>query len=170
MIKQLWVVRPEPNYINRLTNFLELGIVAIGWPRVGDLSQAQGKRQLSHLLCQAYEHYLDSQKEDLAIAVGVLDRFVNQIKPGDYAIIPQDGVVFVSEVTGDYTFHPEFSHDGPEGGYPHWRSARFLTGKEPFAPIRALPLGARRAIECHLSVFSIHAAAPSLWKFIKNNF
>jgi hypothetical protein len=38
---------------------------------------------------------LDSQKEDLAIVVGVLARFVNRIKPGDYAIIPMDESVFV---------------------------------------------------------------------------
>jgi hypothetical protein len=32
-----------------------------------------------------------------------------------------------------------------------------------------LPLGVRRAIDCHLSVFSIHAAAMAMWSLIKQN-
>ncbi|MDR2140713.1 MAG: hypothetical protein LBR11_02815 [Deltaproteobacteria bacterium] len=167
MRKQLWVVRPAPNYVNRLANFLEKSIVAIGWPAVGDLSQANGKQFLANRLCQAYSQYLDTQKDDLPMAVGVLDRFVNQIKPGDFVIIPQDDNIFVSEVTGDYIFHPELGHDGPEAGYPHWRSVRYLKNKEPFAPIKSLPLGVRRAIDCHLSVFSIHSAAPAMWSLIQ---
>ncbi|MDR1086356.1 MAG: hypothetical protein LBP22_16245 [Deltaproteobacteria bacterium] len=169
MIKKLWVVRPEPNFVNRLPMFLEKDIVAIGWPAVGDLSQGQNRDFLAYRLCQAYRHYLDTKKDDLAMAVGVLDRFVNQIKLGDYVLIPQNGDVFVSEVTGNYSFQPELGHDGPEAGYPHWRKVRFLKNKQPFSHIRNLPLGVRRAIDCHLSVFSIHAAAVAMWSLIKQN-
>jgi predicted Mrr-cat superfamily restriction endonuclease len=163
----LWVVRPEPNFTNRLTIFLEKNIVAIGWPAVGDLSCGQDRNFLASRLCQAYDHYRNSKKDDLAMAVGVLDRFVNQIKNGDFVLIPQNGDVFVGEVIGEYTFHPELSNDDPESGYPHWRAVRFLKNKEPFSHIRNLPLGVRRAIDCHLSVFSIHAAAQDMWSLIK---
>jgi predicted Mrr-cat superfamily restriction endonuclease len=167
MTEKLWVVRPEPNFVNRLPHFLEKGIVAIGWPQVGDLSLAQGKQHLATRLCQAYVHYLGDKKDDLAMDVGVLDRFVNQIKRGDFVLIPQNGDVFVGEVTGDYVFRPELGHDGPEAGYPHWRTVRFLKDKKPFLPIRSLPLGVRRAIDCRLAVFSIHAAAMAMWSLIK---
>ncbi|MDR1608540.1 MAG: hypothetical protein LBT38_09070 [Deltaproteobacteria bacterium] len=166
MKKQLWVVRPEPNFVNRLPVFLDKGIVAIGWPKIGDLTQYPGRPQLSKRLCQVYDHYLNDKKDDLAMDVGVLDRFVNEIKPGDYALIPQNESIFVSEVTGDYVFHPELDHEGAEAGYPHWRAARFLKGKEPWLPFQALPTGARRAMNCNLSVFAIHSAAPALWSLL----
>jgi predicted Mrr-cat superfamily restriction endonuclease len=166
MTKKLWVIRPEPNFVNRLANFLEKDIVAIGWPEVGDLSGGQDRPGLAARLCQVYGHYLDSMKDDLAMAAGVLDRFVNQMKCGDFVLIPQKSDVFVGEVTGDYSFHPELGYDGPEAGYPHWRQVRFLKDKKPFSNIRCLPLGVRRAIDCHLSVFSIHAAAQAMWTLI----
>ncbi|MDR0549453.1 MAG: hypothetical protein LBI10_08640 [Deltaproteobacteria bacterium] len=167
MKQQIWVVRPEPNFVNRLSHFLENNIVAIGWPNVGDLSQTQGKSSLAARLCQAYRHYLDEKKDDLAMDVGVVDRFVNQIQQGDFVLIPQNGEIFVGVVTGDYVFRPELGHDGPEAGYPHWRAVRFLRDKQPFLPIRSLPLGARRAIDCRLAVFAIHAAAQTMRSLIQ---
>ncbi|MDR1872270.1 MAG: hypothetical protein LBS60_10220 [Deltaproteobacteria bacterium] len=167
MKEKLWVVRPEPNFINRLAHFLDKSMVAIGWPEVGDLSQTD-KSALASRLCQTYSHYLDVKKDDLAVDVGVLDRFVNQIQTGDFVLIPENGQVFVGEVTGDYTFHPELGHTGPEAGYPHWRAVRYLKNKQPFSPIKSLPLGVRRGIDCRLAVFSIHAAAPAMWSLIRD--
>jgi predicted Mrr-cat superfamily restriction endonuclease len=164
--KNLWVIRPEPNYINRLAEFLDKGIVAIGWPRVGDLGVGLDREALGHRLSQAYAHYRDVQKSDLAVAAGILDRFVNQIQDGDFVLVPQGGEVYAGQTEGGYIFRSDFGSDGPEGGYPHWRKVRYLKGKDPYCAIKDLPLGVRRAIDCRLSVFSIRSAVQAMWDFL----
>ncbi|MDR2461517.1 MAG: hypothetical protein LBE38_12205 [Deltaproteobacteria bacterium] len=169
MSKKLWVIRPEPNFINRMKDFLENEMVAIGWPAVGDLGGGLTRQQLAERLCDTYEHYLKEQKSDLAVAAGILDRFVNQVKIGDLFLVPDAGNVYIGEVTGDYTFHPELNSDSPEAGYPHWRKVKYFKDGKPFTTIKSLPLGVRRAIDCRLTVFSIHSAASAMWNFFHNH-
>jgi len=37
-IMNCWLIRPYPHNINRMPNFLENNIIAIGWPGIGDLT------------------------------------------------------------------------------------------------------------------------------------
>ncbi|MDR0356434.1 MAG: hypothetical protein LBJ64_11990 [Deltaproteobacteria bacterium] len=141
------------------------GIVAIGWPAVGDLN-GLSREGLSERLTDTYNHYLNEQKSDLAVAAGVLDRFVNQINAGDVVLVPDGQDVYLARVDGPYEYHSEYSPDTPDAGYPHWHKVNFLNSGRPLCRIRELPLGVRRSIDCRLTVFSIHSAAKSMWSFL----
>jgi predicted Mrr-cat superfamily restriction endonuclease len=166
MTKKLWVIRPYPNFKNHLHDFLTNDMVAIGWPGVGDLGGGLSRKELSDRLCDTYEHYLKEQKNDLAVAAGILDRFVNQVGKGDVFLVPDGDHVYACEVTGDYVYKPELDNDHPDRGYPHWRPVSFYRHKKQFSKIKDLPLGVRRAIDCCLTVFSIHSAAKPMWDFL----
>jgi predicted Mrr-cat superfamily restriction endonuclease len=164
--KNLWVIRPEPNFKNRLQAFLTQGMVAIGWPAVGDLGGGLDRRQLSDKLRDTYSHYRAEQRSELAVAAGVLDRFVNQINEGDIILVPNGDSIFLAKVLGPYEFHSELSDDGPEAGYPHWHKVAYLNHGKPFCQVKDLPLGVRRSVDCRLTVFSIHSAAKAMWNFL----
>lgn len=164
--KKLWVIRPEPNFINRLGAFLDLGMVAIGWPAVGNLGGGLSRVALSDRLKTTYTHYCHEQKSDLAVAAGVLDRFVNQIQPEDMVLVPNGEKVFLAQVKGPYEYHSELASNSPDAGYPHWHRVEYLNNGEPICTIKDLPLGVRRSIDCRLMVFSIHSAAPAMWDFL----
>jgi predicted Mrr-cat superfamily restriction endonuclease len=165
LVKNLWVIRPEPNFVNRLDVFLREGIVAIGWPAVGNLS-GLNREALTERLSDTYSHYRHEQKSDLAVAAGVLDRFVNHIIEGDIVLVPHESDVYLAKVLGPYEYHSELSQDGPKAGYPHWHKVAFLNSGDPLCRIKELPLGVRRSIDCRLTVFSIHSAARAMWGFL----
>ena len=164
--RNLWVIRPEPNFQNRLEDFVGQGMVAIGWPDVGDLGGGLDRKALSDRLKETYSHYRAEQKSELAVAAGVLDRFVNQISEGDIILVPNGENIYLAKVVGPYEFHPELSHDGPEAGYPHWHRVSYLNDGKPFCQVKDLPLGVRRSVDCRLTVFSIHSAARAMWSFL----
>jgi predicted Mrr-cat superfamily restriction endonuclease len=165
MSKKIWVVRPKPNFVNRLELFLSEGMVAIGWPAVGDITGLLNKEQMSERLMEAYTHYQDDKRSELSVAAGILSRFVNDLLPGDYVMVPEKDQVYLAEVTSAYDYHPELNSDGPDAGFPHWHKVKYLHDKKPVCTIRELPLGVRRALDCHLTVFSINKAARSLADF-----
>jgi predicted Mrr-cat superfamily restriction endonuclease len=166
MTRKLWAIRPEPNFINRMGDFLSLGIVAIGWPGAGDLSGGLSRDDIKSRLCSAFDHYQSDQKNELAVAAGILDRFVNMVDPGDYFLVPDGDGVYLAEVTGGYVYHPELDKDSPDAGYPHWRPVSFFKEGKPYCRIKDLPLGVRRAVDCRLTVFAVTAAAEAMWKFL----
>lgn len=149
-----------------MSDFLANDIVAIGWPGVGDIGGGLTRQDMAARLTGTYEHYLNDQKNELAVAAGILDRFANQIAIGDFVLVPNEDKIYVAEVKGTYSFHKELVQDGPDGGYPHWRKVSYLNDKNPFCLVKGLPLGVRRAIDCRLSVFSIHSAADAMWEFL----
>lgn len=165
--KNLWVIRPEPNFKNRLQAFLGGSMVAIGWPSVGNLSGGLDRRALSDRLRETYQHYQAEQKSELAVAAGVLDRFVNQIHVGDIILVPNGENIYLAKVVGPYEFHEDLSNEDPEtGGYPHWHRVVYLNEGKPFCQVKDLPLGVRRSVDCRLPVFSIHSAAKAMWNFL----
>ncbi|MDR1486609.1 MAG: hypothetical protein LBT62_01245 [Deltaproteobacteria bacterium] len=166
MTQNIWVIRPEPNFTDRLDAFLNEGIVAIGWPAVGDLGGCLERMELTKRLINTYDHYKGDQKSELPVAAGILDRFVNKIAQGDVILVPHDNKIYLAEVTGPYEFHSELSGDSPEAGYPHWHKVKYLNEGKPFCDVSELPLGVRRSVDCRLTVFSIHSAANAMWNFL----
>jgi restriction system protein len=146
--------------------FLAKGIIAIGWPEVGDLS-GRDKGGMVSVLCDTYPHYGVHTKTELTVDAGILDRFVNQIAPGHLVVVPNDGVIYAGEVTEGYSFHPELNGGGPDSGYPHWHSVRYFNGNEPYYSIKALPVGIRRAMDCHLTVFTINKGVQAMLDLIQ---
>jgi 5-methylcytosine-specific restriction protein B len=166
MSKNIWVIRPEPNFTDRLDAFINEGMVAIGWPAVGNLGGGLDRDTLANRLLNTYEHYSSEQKSELPVAAGVLDRFVNNISEGDVVLVPHEDQIYLAEVVGPYEYHPELSDDSPDAGYPHWHKVAYLNGGQPFCKVSDLPLGVRRSVDCRLTVFQIHSAAKAMWGFL----
>lgn len=110
MSNSSWVLRPTPHGQNRFNDFLRNGIVAIGWPFVGDLSNKDAE-DLKELLPNNYPY-------------GTVNAFVNKIQPGDLILVPDDNEIAIAEVTGEYQY--DMSKDNEEEGYPHQREVKWL--------------------------------------------
>ncbi|MGQ0633330.1 MAG: restriction endonuclease [Planctomycetaceae bacterium] len=94
--------------------FLNGNCIALGWPKVGDLSKVPASRdQFKHLIA---ENYPDTKAGAIPVHGGVLYRFVHEIHLGDLVAYPckRTGTIHLGRVTGPYTW--------ATGGYPHRRS------------------------------------------------
>lgn len=120
-MKNAWLIRPFPHGKERLAEFLEHGIVAIGWPKIGDL-MGKSKGQLKEILSGPPYKY-DGLR--LGNAYASIDIFVNQMQKEDLLLIPNGDDIYFGEITGEY--HYDSSTDNDEDGYPHQREVKWLT-------------------------------------------
>ncbi len=96
--------------------------VAVGWPKLGDISWADGKtvEKLKALFAEAYPIDPKTTKRESS----QLTQFVDEISEGDI-VLAADGVsIFgIGRVLGGYEFHSEFD-------FPHQRQVEWLTDDE----------------------------------------
>lgn len=95
-----WMVRAERN--GRLFDaFKEKSVVAIGWPALGDLSQAKTRKVISEALAKSYA---GAKPQSQAMAAGQLHRFVNEMTIGDMIVTydPSRRVYLVGEIASAY--------------------------------------------------------------------
>lgn len=103
------------------TLFRKENCVALGWSRVGDLSQLPATREsFKERLVQRYP---DKKPGAVPVEAGQLYRFVHEMRNGDYVVYPSsvDRQIHLGQVTGPYEYHPE-----PDLGYPHRRPVKWL--------------------------------------------
>ena len=84
--------------------FLEKGIAAMGWDRLGDLRQFKSREELTETLKDAYNSENTPWNDSLA-----LWQWTNEVKPGDI-ILAKKGrreIVGMGVVTGEYEYYPE---------------------------------------------------------------
>ena len=119
-MKNAWLIRPFPNGIARLKEFKENGIIAVGWPGIGDL-KGKSREDLKAILAD-----VPYSLTGLALgnAYATVDIFVNQMKAGDLLLMPNGDDIYLGEVTSDYYF--DFKVDTDEEGYSHQRTAKWL--------------------------------------------
>lgn len=55
-MRNAWLIRPVPHGIPRVTEFKEKGIIAVGWPCIGNL-KGKSREDLKHLLSAAIQSY-----------------------------------------------------------------------------------------------------------------
>lgn len=110
-----WLVRPNPDEKPRLEEFLSKGIVAVGWPGIGDLT-GKSREQLKQLLSQPPYSYSSLK---LGNAYATVDIFVNQMREGDLVLVPNGDDIYLGQLAGGYYHEP--SVDNPVDGYPHQR-------------------------------------------------
>jgi restriction system protein len=93
-------------------DFVEHGLVAIGWEAVGS---AAG-RERANLLAAVRSAYGDKGAPGIA---GMLYRFANDVRLDDFVITPDSETreLHIGRVRGDYEFQP----NGPIVHYPHTR-------------------------------------------------
>ncbi|MBM7692015.1 putative Mrr-cat superfamily restriction endonuclease [Peribacillus deserti] len=114
MNTQAWLIRPKPHDRERMNEFLEEEIVAVGWPHIGDLTGLR-EHHLRELIQSAY-------KESNS-ALATLKMIVYRMKPGDYVLVPYKGTIYFGKITSDYKYAEEKDND--EWGYPHQRMVRW---------------------------------------------
>lgn len=106
----MWMVRAEIG--NRLFHpFIDKGVVAIGWPDVGDLSQYSSREAI---LGEVRRVWPDWKPQKHNTAAGMLYRFAYEMKPGDRVVTynQQQRVYAVGRLKGPYRHDPSFdSHD-----------------------------------------------------------
>jgi restriction system protein len=118
MAKQLWMVRAGRDSIF-IDEFLSRQMVAIGWSKLGDLSNVHSREELTRLVEQAWP---ENNKFQNGASIGQVYRFRQEIVPGQ-AVTTYDSssrIYHVGTVTGDYEYHPEYDSE-----LRHTRSVRW---------------------------------------------
>lgn len=118
--KQAWMIHPCPCEIPRLEEFRRKGVVAIGWPGIGDLT-GKSREDLKHLLSQPPYSYEDRR---LGSAYATVDIMVNRIRPGDLVLVPDGDDIYFAEVTSGYRYDQSVDN---KDGYPHQRAVAWFS-------------------------------------------
>ena len=117
----LWLVRANPENTNRLKEFLENDIIAIGWSNLRDLTSMTKSTILEEL---SKNNYSCSN-----VMLGVINHFVNHIQVGDLCIIPFGNKIYIAKVTSQYYYDPTKKTEG----YPHQRKVEFINKDNPIS-------------------------------------
>ncbi len=155
-----WVVRPYPNDKYRMVEFLENRMAAIGWPSIRCLKGCDRVCIRERLRNTIYQ---DTSPQSLGQAVGIIDRFVNQIKAGDAIAVPDGEVVYLGVVSSAYKFQPELQSD--QEGYPHWIGVEYKFEGKPLSR-HELPAALFDSLKGRQTVFGL--PADVVWDVINN--
>lgn len=143
---EAWVVRPKPHGKNRLNEFLENGLVAIGWPGLGDLTDCD-KEEIRERLKDTF----NQSSYKLGQNTGQINRFVNEMETDDIVLVPSGGNIYVGKIETQCNHHEEKAND--DEGYPHQRSVNWY--HDGAAVDRSnLPGKLHDTLKCRLTVFS----------------
>lgn len=119
-MKNAWLIRPVPHGKNRVTEFREKGIIAVGWPCIGNL-KGKSREDLKLILSKSPYNLTGLA---LGNAYATIDIFVNQMEVGDLLLMPNGEDIYLGEVTSDY--YLDSNVDTDDEGYSHQRSAKWL--------------------------------------------
>lgn len=144
-----WVVRAHPDGQDRAQTFLEHDLIAIGWPRLADLTPARDRNDIESALKQGYGY---SSGRSVGQATGIVHRFRFGMTEGDHVVVPVGDQVFIGQITSSYRYDPSKSSD--EEGYPHQRKVRWFFDKRAI-PRRQLVGRMHDALKGRQSVFRI---------------
>jgi restriction system protein len=105
MVEKIWMVRAGASAIHA-QDFEEHKYVAVGWVKIGDLSQVKSKEALEKV---DKEVYPETSLGKFRMGVGQLARFRFDIKKGDKVVTynPEFRVYPVGEVISDYEYAPD---------------------------------------------------------------
>jgi len=104
--------------------FESQGLVAVGWPRLEDLSGLQGRAELRHLLESTHA------ANDVNRSVPELGDFLFSLKVGSKVVTynPQERYYLVGEVVGDYEYRPDLGLHTKEEPFKHIRRVKWRKG------------------------------------------
>lgn len=124
MPDKAWLIRgANVEGRNLVPEWIEHGFVSVGFPELGDLPAPVSREALVDAVASVYpEESLGSQRG----AVGNLNRFLNLIRPGDFAVVADGDKIYVGRVSGEPSYE--------SGGWAHAarrRPVEWLNGEEP---------------------------------------
>ena len=141
-----WVVRPNPGG-DRLQEFRTDEMVAIGWPSLGDLTQAE-KSDIRQGLKDSY----DWNNYKVGQNTGQINRFVNEMEVGDHVLVPSGGNIYFGKIDSEYYFDSNVA----EEGYPHQRDVKWEFNGDAIDR-SSLPGQLHDSLKGRLTVFSTNA-------------
>ncbi len=118
-----WLVRPNPIQKRRMEEFLHGDLIAIGWPRLPDLT-GQNKEKIKSLLLQFYSDAYVPNSTSLGNITTVIDSFANRMNVNDYIVVPDGDDIHIGKVAGEYYY--DASKANEIDGYPHQRKAEWI--------------------------------------------
>lgn len=118
-----WLVRPNPIQKRRMEEFLRGNLIAIGWPRLPDLT-GRNKEEIKSLLLQFYPDAYVPNSTNLGNIATVIDSFANRMNVDDYIVVPDGDDIHIGKVAGEYYY--DTSKANETEGYPHQRKAEWL--------------------------------------------
>lgn len=113
--KRVWGIHTRDDKL-----FLNDGVIAIGWSRLGDLSLIAPDREAFRK--KMTEAYPDAKKQAIATNTGQVYRFVNEVQTGDYVVFPSkiDRMINIGIIEGEYAYSPD------TGDYANQRKVKWL--------------------------------------------
>ncbi len=112
-----WLVRARNAQL--LDDFLEKGVVAIGWKELGDLRAYATRGEMLGPLRDAFPSMKPGGQR---MSAGQLFRFVHEFREGDRVLTydPQRRVYHLGTVVGGYEYHPDLVEDNPNVHRVRW--------------------------------------------------
>ena len=118
-----WLIRPRPIKKNRINEFLQDNIIAIGWPLLPDLS-SKNKEEIKALLLQSYSDEYRPNSTSLGNVTTIVDSFAHKMEIGDGGLVPDEEDVHVGKIISEYYY--DSSKANMNDGYPHQRKVEWL--------------------------------------------
>jgi restriction system protein len=145
MAEKFWMVRAGTGAF-LIQDFEEKGYVAVGWTKIGDLSQVRSKEALEKLYKEAYP---DISLGKFRMGVGQLARFRFEIKKGDRVVTynPEFRVYPVGEIISEYEYTT-----GSASDFNHIRRVKWI-GK---VSRDSLSLAARNSLGAIMTLFLLN--------------
>lgn len=115
---QLFQLKSKPHKIERLKLFLSEGFISIGYPGIGDLTNAS-IQEIEEALAHTYKEYTG---QSLAFHKGMVNAFVNTMQVNDIVLIADGDSVHIGQVK-EYKYDPDYDNDE---GMCHRRNVDWL--------------------------------------------
>ena len=148
-----WVVRPNPDRTDRMEEFPQQDLIAIGWPHLPTLDQLNEDQ----LFAKLQVSNPDATKRTLKMQQNMIIRFCMQMKVGDLVVVPYGKLIYFARIVGDY----RYSRQAIKDGYPHQRQVEWLLEKKGF-PRLQLDTTLRGALRPQLALYSVEDYGPKI--------
>jgi restriction system protein len=140
--------------------FLKDNIIAIGWPKMGDLALVEANREaFKEKYVQVYP---EAKKGNIATSAGMLYRFCHEVQIGDYVVFPSkiNREVNIGVIEGEYIY------DSTQEEYVQTRKVKWLK----HMPRMAFSQGALYEIGSAMTFFSVKNYAEEFLGALNNEF
>jgi predicted Mrr-cat superfamily restriction endonuclease len=152
-----WLVRPKPHNINRIREFLDEKIIAIGWP---ELSSLIGKTE-ENIKTELKSHPRNYTPDQLGAAASTVNKFVNEMRINDIVVVPDGSNIYFCKIIGEYYYDPTKSSQSQ--GYPHQRKVEWIKG-----PVRRddIPEALRKSLRAPRTLADLSHHIDSILNFV----
>jgi restriction system protein len=130
--------------------FLNSNCIAVGWPKVGDLSKLAANGEA--FKAKVAQWYPDLKPGAIPVSAGVLFRFVHEMKPGHLVAYPskRDRQIHIGRIEVPYQYDPSLNEP-----FPNQRSVKWLAA----VPRTRFTQGALSEIGAYVTLFLIRKYA-----------